>query len=186
MSEPADEIYVAADIEADGPIPGPYSMLSFGLAAVRHPDLTFYTELAPISDDFLIEALAVNGLDRDRLRREGAEPMSAMRSAAAWVDDLRSLGRPVLVAAPAVFDGMFLHWYFIKFAGRNPFAVNGASVDLRSYWMGAQHVSWHSTGRTAIQNALGIVGLEHTHNALDDAKELAATFQAVLEHYGQR
>jgi hypothetical protein len=26
------DIYFSADIEADGPIPGPYSMLSFGLA----------------------------------------------------------------------------------------------------------------------------------------------------------
>lgn len=27
------EIYVSTDVEADGPIPGPYSMLSFGSAA---------------------------------------------------------------------------------------------------------------------------------------------------------
>jgi len=31
------EIYVSTDVEADGPIPGPYSMLSFGSAAYR-PD----------------------------------------------------------------------------------------------------------------------------------------------------
>ena len=29
------EIYVSTDIEADGPIPGPHSMLSFGSAAYR-------------------------------------------------------------------------------------------------------------------------------------------------------
>jgi hypothetical protein len=28
-----EEIYVSTDIEADGPIPGPHSMLSFGSAA---------------------------------------------------------------------------------------------------------------------------------------------------------
>ena len=27
------EIYLSVDVEADGPIPGPYSMLSFGIAA---------------------------------------------------------------------------------------------------------------------------------------------------------
>src|ERR1700738_31646 len=27
------EIYLSIDVEADGPIPGPYSMLSFGIAA---------------------------------------------------------------------------------------------------------------------------------------------------------
>jgi len=29
----ANEIYISTDIESDGPIPGPYSMLSFGSAA---------------------------------------------------------------------------------------------------------------------------------------------------------
>lgn len=29
------EIYVSTDVEADGPIPGPHSMLSFGSAAYR-------------------------------------------------------------------------------------------------------------------------------------------------------
>ena len=31
----SNEIYVSTDIEADGPIPGPNSMLSFGSAAFR-------------------------------------------------------------------------------------------------------------------------------------------------------
>jgi len=33
MSPHMDEIYVSTDIEADGPIPGPHSMLSIGSAA---------------------------------------------------------------------------------------------------------------------------------------------------------
>jgi hypothetical protein len=35
----SNEIYVSTDIESDGPIPGPNSMLSFGSAAFR-PDKT--------------------------------------------------------------------------------------------------------------------------------------------------
>jgi hypothetical protein len=31
--KPTTEIYVSTDVEADGPIPGPHSMLSFGSAA---------------------------------------------------------------------------------------------------------------------------------------------------------
>src|SRR3979411_662210 len=30
---PTPEIYLSIDVEADGPVPGPYSMLSFGIAA---------------------------------------------------------------------------------------------------------------------------------------------------------
>ena len=46
------EIYVAVDIEADGPIPGLNSMLSFGMAVVGREDLFFYTEIQPISEQF--------------------------------------------------------------------------------------------------------------------------------------
>ncbi|MFF4624764.1 hypothetical protein [Nonomuraea jabiensis] len=51
------------------------------------------------------EAPAVSGLDRDRLLREA--PEVAMAAAARWVNDLREVGRPVFLAAPAVWDGMF-------------------------------------------------------------------------------
>src|SRR5712692_9472618 len=130
------ELYVAVDVEADGPIPGPFSMLSLGMAVAGHADLTFYTELRPISPDFVPEALAVSGLDRDRLLREAPAAEDAMRSAADWVNGLRQIGRPVFLAAPAVFDGMFLHWYFRRYTGSSPFGATGSGIDLRSYWMG--------------------------------------------------
>jgi hypothetical protein len=55
------DLYISADVEADGPIPGPYSMLSFGLAVAGRYDgdrfvaadpsrATFYAELRPIGD----------------------------------------------------------------------------------------------------------------------------------------
>ena len=64
--EKLPELYVAVDVEADGPIPGPYSMLSLGMALVGESETRFYTELKPISDEFVPKALEVAGLDRDR------------------------------------------------------------------------------------------------------------------------
>jgi hypothetical protein len=72
------DVYFSADVETDGPIPGPYSILSFALVFAgrfdgcrferpRAFDLTFYRELKPISESFDAEALRVNGLDRERL-----------------------------------------------------------------------------------------------------------------------
>ena len=69
MPSALPELYIAADVEADGPIPGPYSMLSLGMSVVDQPELCFYTELRPISDQVVPEALAVAGLDRDRVLR---------------------------------------------------------------------------------------------------------------------
>jgi hypothetical protein len=44
--------YIMVDIEADGPIPGDYSMVCFGAIAVEPSlDRTFYGRLQPISDN---------------------------------------------------------------------------------------------------------------------------------------
>jgi hypothetical protein len=164
------ELYVAVDVEADGPIPGPYSMLSLGMAVAGHPELRFYTELKPISDDYVPEALAVSGLDRERLIAEAPTAAEAMVAAAAWVNGLRTIGRPVFLAAPAVWDGMFVHWYFVRFVGSSPFGATGSGVDLRSYWSRSR--------KTDILKAVGL-RLPHTHHAGEDAAELAAIFDAV-------
>jgi hypothetical protein len=131
------DLYISADIESDGPIPGEFSMRSFGVAVAGsfdgesfspEPDrATFYRELQPISERFDPDALRVSGLDRNRLATEGAEPAAAMADAAAWVDEQASGDRhPVMVAYPAVFDWMFLHWYFVRFASRSPFGCSSA------------------------------------------------------------
>jgi hypothetical protein len=172
------ELYVAVDVEADGPIPGPYSMISLGMAVVGHPDLHFYTELQPISDEFVPQALAVSGLDRDRLVAEAPTAPEAMAAAAAWVNELRTVGRPVFLAAPAVWDGMFVHWYFVRFTGSSPFGTTGSGVDLRSYWMGRTGGEWSRSHKTDILRGLGL-RLPHTHHAGEDAAELAQIFDAV-------
>jgi hypothetical protein len=173
------ELYVATDVEADGPIPGPYSMISLGMAVSGHPELTFYTELRPISDDFVPAALAVSGLDRDRLLREAPAAPDAMAAAAHWVNGLRRIGRPVFLAGPAVWDGMFVHWYFVRFTGRSPFGATGSGIDLRSYWMGRTGCEWADTRKSAVKRRLGLTGLPHTHHAGEDAAELAHIFAAM-------
>lgn len=180
MTETLPELYIATDVEADGPIPGPYSMISLGMAVAGRPDLVFYTELKPISDEFVPEALAVSGLDRERLIREAPTPADAMNAAAKWIHGLRKIGRPVFLAAPAVWDGMFVHWYFVRFTGKSPFGATGSGVDLRSYWMGKTGCEWVQTRKSTIKHALGLTGLPHTHHAGEDAAELAAVFAGVL------
>lgn len=179
---PLPELYIAVDVEADGPIPGAYSMLSLGMAAVGKPDLSFYTEIKPISEQYVPAALNVSGLDRDRLLREAPAAKEAMQAAADWVNGLRTIGRPVFLAGPAVWDGMFVHWYFMAFLGKSPFGTTGSGIDLRSYWMGVTCCEWVESRKGKIKYALNLEGLPHTHNALDDAKELAEVFEAILKY----
>jgi hypothetical protein len=174
------ELYVATDVEADGPIPGPYSMLSLGLAVVGRPELRFYTELQPISDEFVPQAMAVSGLDREKLKREAPTAQVAMETAYRWLNGLRKQGRPVFLAGPAVWDGMFVHWYFMRFVGKSPFGATGSGIDLRSYWMGLTGCEWVEAQKGKIKHALALKGLEHTHHAGEDAAELALVFEAIL------
>lgn len=54
--------YIIVDVEADGPIPAEFSMVSFGAVVFDDRlDRTFYGKTRPISDRFVPEALAVSG-----------------------------------------------------------------------------------------------------------------------------
>src|ERR1700686_2724282 len=55
------EVYISVDIEAAGPIPAMYSMLSLGAALVHDLQTNFYTELRPINRKSVPAAMKVLG-----------------------------------------------------------------------------------------------------------------------------
>jgi hypothetical protein len=186
MAATVSDLYFSVDIEADGPIPGPFSMLSFGLVVagrfdgrqfeslLDRPD-TFYRELKPISDSFVPEALEVSGLDRDRLEREGADPPTAMTEARRWVLDRTHDDRPVLTGFPLMFDWLFIYWYFERFAeGGSPFD-HSAGVDMKTMYQQKAAVTTSDAGLHDLPVALRPIQA-HTHNALDDALRQAEIF----------
>jgi hypothetical protein len=181
MTNRKPELYIATDVEADGPIPGPYSMISLGMSVVGQPDRVFYTEIKPISNDFIPDALAVSGLDRQKLLLQAPDAETAMRAAFDWINTLKDIGTPVFLAAPAVWDGMFVHWYFMRFVGQSPFGPTGSGVDLRSYWMGVSGQGWLDSRKDHITGSMGLHDLEHTHHAGEDAIELAQIFEAAWQ-----
>lgn len=79
--------YIMVDIESDGPIPGDYSMISFGAVLVNEQlDKTFHGKLKPISDKFIPEALAVSGYTREETLAF-AEPAQVMTDFAQWIKE---------------------------------------------------------------------------------------------------
>ncbi len=186
-----EDVYFSADVETDGPIPGPYSILSFALVYAgrfdgkrferpKHFDQSFYRELQPISDQFEPEALAVNKLDRDRLLREGESPAPAMTAASRWVRGLASEGRPVLVAYPLSFDWTWLYWYFTRFSSEgSPFNHSGC-FDLKTAIAVKAQIPISAAGRNHLALPLRSQ-LTHTHHALQDAIEQAEIFANVFE-----
>ncbi|OUC14840.1 MAG: exonuclease [Alkalinema sp. CACIAM 70d] len=151
--------YVMVDVEADGPIPGDYSMVSLG-AIVVEPSLsqTFYAELRPISDRWIPEALQVSQFTREAtLLFE--EPQGVMERFAHWVDSV-SIGRAFFISDNNGFDWQFVNWYFHHFCGRNPFGHS--SMNLGSLYKGMM--------KDTFVNFKHLRQTNHTHNALDDAR----------------
>lgn len=184
--EPGMDVYFSADIETDGPIPGPYSILSIGIVYAgafngktffKPPSYEhkFYSELKPISEHFDPEALAVNGLNRALLASRGADPRSAMSDAATWVRSVARRADPVLVAYPLSFDWSWLHWYFVSFSSSgSPFGYSRC-FDIKTAIAVKLGRTIGSAGRKRIPETLKAAS-KHTHHALDDAIEQAEIF----------
>ncbi|MFE7836195.1 3'-5' exoribonuclease domain-containing protein [Streptomyces sp. NPDC057474] len=175
-------LYISVDVEADGPIPGPYSMLSFGAAVAGRQDAdgftaadpeqrTFYRELRPISAQFVPEALAVSGLDRERLAEKGAEPGAALRQFSSWVRNVSGDAQPVMCGYPASYDWTFLYWYLIRFTGESPFGHSGC-LDMKTLFATKAGIPLRAVAKRAMPQHL-LSRRRHTHHALDDAIEQA-------------
>jgi hypothetical protein len=165
--------YVMMDIEADGPIPGDYSMICFG-AVIVEPSLsqTFYGQLRPISEQWQPEALAVSGFTREQTLA-CPEPEGVMRQFVAWLRE-HSKGRPMFISDNNGFDWQFINWYFHHFTGANPFGHS--SANLGSLYKGLV--------RDVMQNFKHLRKTPHTHHPVDDAKGNAEALLALKEQFG--
>lgn len=169
------EVYISVDIEASGPIPATYSMLSLGAVAVHDLKATFYVELQPINDEYVLEAMKVVGRTLQDFWQAGREPKTAMTMFRKWVKSVASDGKPIFVGFNATFDWAFVNYYFYQYLGENPFGIGG--IDIKSYYMGLSGCKWDDTRSRCIQQQFKGSTQPHTHNALDDAIEQAEYFR---------
>jgi len=177
----AKSMWFSVDIEASGPAPGVYSMLSVGACVVDHPEETFYAELQPISDKYEEAALkvAMPGKTHASLYRSGEDPQMVMIRFCEWVEAmaLRYGGRPTFVAHNAPFDWMFVAWYLWRYVGRNPFGWD--AVDTRALFMGHAGVAWEKTRLEHIKASFPVDKM-HKHHALYDALEQGELFAKMM------
>jgi DNA polymerase III epsilon subunit-like protein len=161
---------IVVDVEADGPVPPLYSMVSFG-AVVVEPSLAlaFKGEVRPISERFLPEALAISGVSREtHLRFE--EPGPVMERFAAWIGQV-SKGRPVLCSDNLAFDWQWINYYFHAYLGRNPFGWSGRRIgDLYCGMMKDGYAAWKHLRRTP-----------HDHDPLNDARANADVLLQLID-----
>lgn len=162
--------HIMVDIEADGPIPGDYSMICFG-AVIVEPGLSrsFYGKLRPISQSFVPEALAVSGFTREECQTFDS-PKIVMLAFRKWLNE-HCKGRLFFISDNNGFDWQFINWYFHHFLGANPFGHS--STNLGSLYKGMK--------KDFFSNFKHLRKTKHTHHPVDDARGNAEALLAMKE-----
>ena len=119
---------IVVDVESDGPIPGDYSMISFGAVRVDDElDQTFFADLRPISDQWKPDDLAISGYSREQtLTFE--DPKTVMERFVDWIGEV-SGPRAMFYSDNNGYDWSFINWYFYHFIGKNPFGFGSSNIN---------------------------------------------------------
>jgi len=183
------QVFVSFDVEANGPVPGVFSMLSLGAVAFDHQG----NEI----DSFQINIHELPDARRDpdtmkwwseqgeavwaAIRENEVAPDVAMHQFASWVKGLP--GKPLAMAYPAGWDWMYLYWYLIRFNGRSPFGFQ--CLDMKTLAAKVLDRPFRSVGKRIMPKRWFKPGLKHTHIPVDDAREQGHMFFAMVQDEGR-
>ncbi|MCC7380902.1 MAG: hypothetical protein IT384_03680 [Deltaproteobacteria bacterium] len=181
--------YFSADIESSGPAPGIHNLLSVGFTHVRRFEgryqlfEDFYLEVRPEFGGYFEPAMAIHGLDPERLKREGVPVKDAMHRINNWVKKQQKhpKDRPIFVAQNAPFDWMFIAWHYAWAEVPNPFGHS--ALDVKALAMGQLNVAWNQTSLKQIAAMLPGVpprDPKDLHHAGADARYQALVFAALM------
>lgn len=182
------ELYFSTDVESDGPIPGPFSMLSFASAAFRDDGTlagTYSANLETLSgasaDPKTMEWWRARPDAYEACRRGARPPQEVLLEYVSWVESFGDL--PVFVAYPAGYDFTFVYWYLLRFAGRSPFSHS--ALDIKTLAMVLMKTGYRAATKRNMPERW-FSKRPHTHVALDDALEQGELFCAMLREARER
>jgi hypothetical protein len=186
-------IYISIDVEADGPIPGPFSMLQFGAAAFdlstsdpRKPIGTYEANLELLPGASQSPATMAwwdtQGDAYTGTRTDQKTPEEAMQRFLSWANSFAVTAQITLVGYPITYDFMWLYYYTMRFGGLRdgelpPFRYNGMDIgtlaaekldipfgEVRESKMRKMRKHWFHGAP------------EYSHNGLDDALRQGVLF----------
>ena len=176
--------YISIDMEADGPYPGPHSMLSIGAVAIigdnREDWPTFKVNLQPLEgatqhpntmrwwEDYpeAWEAATTNPQD----------PKAAMQQFLDWIYTL-PVGPKCACIWPC-WDFMWVHWYFEHRHGHDPLGF--AYMDMKSYAAGMLNIPFGKSQKSNFPDEWFRAQEGIGHDALDDAMDQAVMFHRIM------
>lgn len=186
-------IFISIDIECDGPIPGVNSMLAFGAVALspRGVELDiFRSNLARLPGATYDEDTMRWWGEQpkaiwDQIRRNPSAPEHALIEYAVWLENFkRRGGTPVHVGYPIAFDLMWLHWYLVRFYGKDPCQHSG--IDIKTLAAVALDLPYLKATKKRWPKHWSHPSLAHTHDPLDDAREQGYAFFRIMGDLAER
>jgi DNA polymerase III epsilon subunit-like protein len=181
-------LYISVDVEASGVIPAVFNLVSVGATAVTEAEGAFeigedfYVELKPEFDGFSAEAMAVHGIPREHLEKNGIPAREAMGRFADWVHEHHDgkPPRPVFVGHNAAFDWAFINFTFHHTGVKNPFNI--FPLDIKALATGTLRIPWARARKSYLKDALGVGEIDETlrHRADYDARYQAKMFVALM------
>jgi DNA polymerase III epsilon subunit-like protein len=166
--------WFCVDIECSGPVPALYDLLSLGIVVVDGTDLRIgdqgYWEVAPTAPRVDPGAMKVNGLDLERLRRDGIPMRRMLDELSAFVAAKTAPGaKPVFVGHNAPFDWSFVSYAYHAEGLANPFGYK--ALDTKALAMGVLGLHWFDTNKEELERLLQLPAQDaaRTHRADYDA-----------------
>lgn len=182
------EIYFSTDVEADGPIPGTYSMLSLGSAAFSPEGQlldTFQVNLELLKNaqehPQTMEFWSKNPEAYKATRINTQEPFKAMRDFSNWVQGFNS--KAVFLVYPVTYTFMFTHWYLMNFLDATPFSHSG--MDIKTLAMVALKCPYRNATKRNMPKRWFNNIHQHTHVAVEDAIEQGELFFNIMKDLGE-
>lgn len=160
------------DVESDGPAPGIYNMVCFGVVDY-YTKKSFYGQTAPITTNYIPEALAISGFSREE-HEKFAKPLDVMKDLADWLKSF-NYNRNQFISDNPAFDFQWMSYYFALNEMPNPFGHSGRRIG--DFFAGANgnwrdQTSWKKLRRTT-----------HTHNPVDDAMGNVEALEAISKKF---
>lgn len=163
------------DIEADGPIPGDFSMIEIGIVKLTEElKETLHLQIKPITMNWDPKVLAVTGYEREDVERFQYDAYEAMSMLKNWISVTnKKETRPIYFSDNIAFDWMFTHWYFIHFLNEDPFGWSGRNInDI-----------FKGLSKNMRRNHKKLRDTKHTHNPVDDAKGNAEALLKMVNQF---
>lgn len=147
------------DIEADGPVPGLYSMIEIGAVQFEDPTNTFYSKIRSRTDQYIQAALDVTGYTREETEAWPWHMRDVMTEFNRWVLESNEEHRPQFFSDNNGFDWQFVNYYFEAAGLKNPFGHS--STNIMNLYKGFKK-NIRANGKKHRKT-------KHTHHPLDDA-----------------